>query len=367
MKFSRQSTMEIKGVAILLMFFHHCFMNRERWATVPFEQLAGAKDLSYFPISFFPFSENSIVYAASFFKICVGMFVFLTGYGMMAAYDAKKRKDGFSITSYIKQRYIKLMKGFLLIFVMVQILSIPTGRFSIIYGHGLKAILYFFLDALGLGKLLHTPMFCLTWWYMSLALMLILIFPLVSRGIEKYTWLFVIAAFLLPRALELNIHLDLLRYMLAYTLGIIFYKKHLLVKIKKKLLSGGFINQALKFVLVLLGLMLLVKCRQNAWIGEPFYDFWDGVSPAYLIILSYTYILEIKPLNKILGLLGEHSMNMFLIHSFYRDIFFHEFIYSFHSIWCIYSVLLIISLASSFILEWIKNKLMIITHLCRRK
>ena len=48
-------------------------------------------------------------------------------------------------------------------------------------------------------------------------------------------------------------------------------------------------------------------------------------------------------------------MNIFLIHSFYRDVFFHEFTYSFYYAWLDYIVLMAISLVTSIVLEWFKK------------
>ena len=53
---------------------------------------------------------------------------------------------------------------------MTEILAIPTGRFIEVYGHDFRSVVYMIIDALGLAKLLGTPLFCLTWWYMSLAI-----------------------------------------------------------------------------------------------------------------------------------------------------------------------------------------------------
>ena len=50
--------------------------------------------------------------------------------------------------------------------------------------------------------------------------------------------------------------------------------------------------------------------------------FWDGFAAMYVIVISYIYILNGKWIVKGLGFLGKHSMNIFLIHSFYRDVFF---------------------------------------------
>ena len=63
----------------------------------------------------------------------------------------------------------------------------------------------------------------------------------------------------------------------------------------------------------------------------------------------------VKWIVKGLGFLGKHSMNIFLIHSFYRDVFFHKFTYSFYYAWLDYIVLMAISLVTSIVLEWFKK------------
>ena len=190
MKFTKEHTMQMKGIAIIILLFHHCFLNTQRWATVPYEKLATTKGWGYYPISFAPFSSHTIQYLASFSKICVAMFVFMTGYGMWVSYESQKKKT--TMSNYIKKRMVTLMTGFLIIFVVTEILAIPTGRFIEVYGHDFRSVVYMIIDALGLAKLLGTPLFCLTWWYMSLAIVLIMIFPFVHSIMENINGLWLL-------------------------------------------------------------------------------------------------------------------------------------------------------------------------------
>ena len=79
MKFSKDDTLCMKGIAILILFFHHNYLGPDRWLNSP--------------ISFYPFSQSQIMYIAKFLKICVGIFVFLTGYGMLASVKTKSLDD----------------------------------------------------------------------------------------------------------------------------------------------------------------------------------------------------------------------------------------------------------------------------------
>lgn len=353
MKFTKEHTMQMKGIAIIILLFHHCFLNTQRWATVPYEKLATTKGWGYYPISFAPFSSHTIQYLASFSKICVAMFVFMTGYGMWVSYESQKKKT--TMSNYIKKRMVTLMTGFLIIFVVTEILAIPTGRFIEVYGHDFRSVVYMIIDALGLAKLLGTPLFCLTWWYMSLAIVLIMIFPFVHSIMEKYQWIVVVASIIVPRACGFGQSTDLFRYLLAYTLGMYFAQHDLLARIKEKFMEQNVEGKLLSLIVSLIGLAVIIKCRQNAWIGWKYLDFWDGFAAMYVIVLSYIYILNGKWIVKGLGFLGKHSMNIFLIHSFYRDVFFHKFTYSFYYAWLDYIVLMAISLVTSIVLEWFKK------------
>ena len=353
MKFTKEHTMQMKGIAIIILLFHHCFLNTQRWATVPYEKLATTKGWGYYPISFAPFSSHTIQYLASFSKICVAMFVFMTGYGMWVSYESQKKKT--TMSNYIKKRMVTLMTGFLIIFVVTEILAIPTGRFIEVYGHDFRSVVYMIIDALGLAKLLGTPLFCLTWWYMSLAIVLIMIFPFVHSIMEKYQWIVVVASIIVPRACGFGQSTDLFRYLLAYTLGMYFAQHDLLARIKEKFMEQNVEGKLLSLIVSLIGLAVIIKCRQNAWIGWKYLDFWDGFAAMYVIVNSYIYILNGKWIVKGLGFLGKHSMNIFLIHSFYRDVFFHEFTYSFYYAWLDYIVLMAISLVTSIVLEWFKK------------
>lgn len=353
MKFTKEHTMQMKGIAIIILLFHHCFLNAQRWATVQYEKLATTKGWGYYPISFAPFSSHTIQYLASFSKICVAMFVFMTGYGMWVSYESQKKKT--TMSNYIKKRMVTLMTGFLIIFVVTEVLAIPTGRFIEVYGHDFRSVVYMIIDALGLAKLLGTPLFCLTWWYMSLAIVLIMIFPFVHSIMEKYQWVVVVASIIVPRACGFGQSTDLFRYLLAYTLGMYFAQHDLLARIKEKFMEQNVEGKLLSLIVSLIGLAVIIKCRQNAWIGWKYLDFWDGFAAMYVIIISYIYILNGKWIVKGLGFLGKHSMNIFLIHSFYRDVFFHEFTYSFYYAWLDYIVLMAISLVTSIVLEWFKK------------
>ncbi|MCM1232538.1 MAG: hypothetical protein NC489_20635 [Ruminococcus flavefaciens] len=71
--FSKNDSLICKGVAILLMLFHHMYTSVDR-----FED---------YVINFKPFSQDFIVNIANYDKICVGIYVFISAYGLTLAYE----------------------------------------------------------------------------------------------------------------------------------------------------------------------------------------------------------------------------------------------------------------------------------------
>ena len=108
MNFSKKDTLIIKGVAIIFMLHHHNFLSEDRFEG--------------FNIDFSPFSQYSMVTLASALKFCVGMYVFLSGYGL--ALSVKKYNDDYTLRSdqyknYLYNRLFKLMTGFWFIYSFV--------------------------------------------------------------------------------------------------------------------------------------------------------------------------------------------------------------------------------------------------------
>ena len=82
----------------------------------------------------------------------------------------------------------------------------------------------------------------------------------------------------------------------------------------------------------------------------------DCIGAVQFIFLVYLYIVKIPVLRGVLSFLGKYSMNVFLLHTFYRSYYLNDFIYSFKYASLIVFVLLALSLATSIVIEFIKQK-----------
>ena len=69
---TKQDSAALKGIAILLMIFHHCFLDPSRFAG--------------HIVSFAPFSQSAIVSLSYFSKICVGIFACEKSYAVFCIF-----------------------------------------------------------------------------------------------------------------------------------------------------------------------------------------------------------------------------------------------------------------------------------------
>lgn len=167
--FTKEDSVKIKGIAIILMLIHHCFLNADRYK--------GQE------VIFAPFSEAVWNEWGLYFKICVALFVFTSAYGLTISF--KNVNSDFNmprekVVRIITARYIKLISAYMFVFMMLQLYSLvmQKGRYAYIYGSKPTGIIYMLIDMLGLADIIGTPTFIATFWYMGFAQMIIFGMPL---------------------------------------------------------------------------------------------------------------------------------------------------------------------------------------------
>ena len=359
--FSKDDTTAVKGVALLFLLHHHNFCQYTRFQN--------------YEVSFFPFTSEAIVRTAAFLKICVGMFAFLSAYGLtlsLKKYSPDTCLSGEQTAHYFKNRYIKLMWGFWFAYIIscAACALLKPDQFLVYFPiddterivHG---IFYIILDFTGISCLMNSPTLNGTWWYMSLAIFLAAVVPITAKLNKKYGSFYTIVLFLfIPRLIFLGNHFvvgestNILRWAFSAFLGVEFAQNDLLAKMKAfKFSSNKYLSKTLKFLAATLLFIILYSLYRS--VGGSFanycYEFRDCVIPLFVIYYFYDFIIDIPVLRNILILIGKHSMNIFFIHTFIRLYFFEAFTYSFGNWFLIDFVLLLDSLAVSIIVELIKK------------
>ena len=345
--FSKKDTAAIKGIAILIMMLHHCFMQEKRFEG--------------FTISFYPFSQDFIVQISQAGKCCVGIFLFLSAYGMTCSFLKLNEQLEFTSLDAIKltiKRYINLISGFLIAYVFCFIGSwIFTPTPLKFYKSWKTFPLYMLLDMFGLANLLDTPSLVGTWWYMGLAIVLIVLFPLLLKIYKQIGVLLVPAIICVFRLLNLEVG-DYSRWMLLASVGIFFAQKDFFGKLKKWCVckNNKVLDCCIRFFIVscLLVLSICLSCWNYGKLNYMTMIF-DLFITLMVVIWNYLFFINLPIIKEILQYFGKHSMNIFLVHTFIRTRWFYSYTYSFSHFMLIIIMLLLESLLISIVLEAVKK------------
>lgn len=179
---SKKASSVAKGIAILMLLAHHLFYSQGRIEANGHGQA----------VSFAPFPDTAVIAVSQSLKVCVAVFVFISAYGMYTQLkgrftqadptDGKASEKASAL--YVGERLVKLYVNFWVVFIPFTLLgfAVSDHTYATVYGgHGIvRAIGYCAIDFMGLAEMFGTPTFNETWWYLSLAIALIVLMPLLT-------------------------------------------------------------------------------------------------------------------------------------------------------------------------------------------
>lgn len=335
-KFDKYNSQAIKGIAIVMMLFHHMYLSTDR-----FEGLN---------VAFTPFTAERIMYLCRTFKICVPIYAFISGYGLYLSY----RKNHSTPGEWTAKRLIKTMGGFWIIWVLsVVILQLHNGYATTRYfgnGNIARGVAAMGLDFLGLAKLFGTSTLNGTWWYTSAAIIFIICVPLFMIK-EEYLVLILVAVAAFPRTISLEVMgvTGVYAFLPVFLMGMCAAKYDLFNRWFRVWNDGA--KHVLKFFLELLALYVLYKAYRRLPLMVYSEIHW-GLYPIVFMAFCCEFINVIPGIRQVLLFLGKHSMNIFLIHTFIRQ---SSFVYVSGYFLTNTLTLLLASLAISVVLEWLKK------------
>ena len=346
MKFNQSLSNMVKGVAIILMLMHHLF----GCATMFCEE---------YEVAAAPFLWDNIYSFSMNAKVCVGMFVFITAFGITRQYNKqlqkqsgkvlnKKQIEEFSIHRYKK---LALNFGFIYIIAVLTVFLREGGLNGVYNKSGIKkAIMYGSFDALGLANYFGTPSLNETWWYMSIAIFMIFLIPIMIKIYkENGILLVIISGFLFYFGITRT---SFIQYVFGISIGILCAEENVLEKMYE---ISIFKSKILHFLSKIIVYILVLSCL--FWIrGKTSYSYWiDPVFAVFVGALCMEMYSTWKWGAKFLGYLGKHSMNIFLVHTLIFEYYFTDAIYGCRHWWLILFALLISSWAVSCIVEALKQ------------
>lgn len=342
-EFSRKASKIVKGMAILFLLNYHLFSE--------------AETVAEFGVDYRPFPQEVFLAFSRFGNISVAVFVFLTAFGITKGLIGQEGIEPRDMYRQAVRRMLKLMANFFALFASVTLLWWHWFDYASLYGEGKQGFLYMIADAAGLAQILDTPTLNMTWWYMEIAYVLIFLVPALCILVRKVGYSLLPMVFFLPVVLSFNP--DISRYLFTAAVGVCaaygsWMDKLLNVKAHPVLrwAAGG------------AGLVLCVMIRQNYIVQERFLHLADAGIAVFFAWFSIALFGSVPVIKRILEFIGKHSMNIYMVHTFFYLILWRSYIYAFRYAGAILVVLLLASLLWSVALEWIKK---IVVGLVRRK
>lgn len=354
-KFTRSHTQIAKGVAITLMMFYHLFAFPDRIQGVSYVSI-----MPYWLQSIF--SSNSIeFFLADFGKICVAMYLFLSGYGL---YLSSLSKRNFTI----KDSYKKMIK-FLINYWTVFLIFVPIGLifFNSSSQYHFNVIVFmenfFTLSSSYNGE----------WWFVRLYIELLLVFPLVRLLLKRkimfscaiISGLYIISFGMegifkiLPQLSYLENTLlyhdikSVLFWQMTFCFGCLTAKLDIFGYINKRILNNRLDTKAFYIAMILLIVLVRIGfTKVFKIIGKADATSVDFVLAPLFILICTNFIFNNKS-KKIFLLLGKHSTNMWLTHSFYCYYYFQSFVFIPKLSILIVIWLAVLSLCSSIFIDFV--------------
>ena len=334
-KFTVEKTNLCKGVAILIMLFHHLFFRPESWPLYFYKIKLGSTPL--------------IGYIASQGKICVSIFVFLSAYGLTLSVRKKNKQGGGKhiaeryasfVISHIKKLYMLYWPVFILA-MLAGIVFRVSNPFDIYcsFGEWIK-------DFLGVEYIFDgkTP-FNSEWWYISFAITLYAIFPVLYSFMRRFPKSTLVISFLvgIKPVSSIMILMEWKRYLFVSCLGIYFAENDLFSEmIFKK-------NKSSRIMLSILCCFVFFGIR----IAHPFT--FDGILVIAVIVLSTSMIEHGSVTCNTLVSLGKYSGTMYVLHGLLYRNFARGFIYGFKYPLFIYLALVILTYSISAFVDQAKS------------
>ena len=357
-QFTKAHTQIAKGIAITLMMIHHLFRFPDR-----------IQNGSY--ISILHFGNVRFEYLlGDFGNICIAMYLFLSGYGL---YMTSVKKENFTL----KDSWGKILK-FLINYWVVFIVFVPIGL--IWFSNSTRY--HFNITSFMANLFTLSSTYNSEWWFVRLYIELLLLFPFIKgilkRGIIASTAL-IFSFYLVAISMELIpviapklaflkknfIYGDIrniLFWQMTFCMGCITAKFNLFSHINKWISAKSLDSKAFYSIIILAIIAVRIGCSYAfEYVGKGNPTYVDFVLAPIFILITSNLVYRNKS-KKVLSILGAHSTNMWLTHTFFCFYYFQELVFMPRLSILIVMWLATLSLASSIFINFVISALSHMRH-----
>ena len=308
--YSRDDTLALKGIALLMMVWHHLFTMTEYiyepWQPVYFVSLMDS------------FGCQGILQLISYCgKICVPMFFFLAGFGQYRGME--ERGTGFDTLGRLKRFYLSYWKIFLLFIPAAFLFFANQNPFSAAYpvyaNYNSFQLFPFVRSFLGIEAVYNTE-----WWFILPYVICTCLLPLWAmlikdRSLTTGLMLMIVLAVVynlgepFANSSIWNMIFGQSKYCLSFVMGALMAKDHALEGLTRRWQRSGMDRLPVNALSVVLLLTLRLACCND----DPEMD----ILFTPVLIMLFTLILRrVRPVFSLFRLFGRHSTNIWLFHTF---------------------------------------------------
>ena len=294
MEISINKSNYLKGIAIILMLVHHLFAYPSRISPdIPVYHMVNSVDIEMF--------------VGLFGKICVSMFLFLSGYG----FSLKKEVSFKYIWGKLKNLYISYWIV-LFIFVPIGIIFFPGERYSL-------SPSLFFENLIGIKSTYNSE-----WWFFKLYVLYVLSLPLLSRlNIGPLLGLLFLAA-LCGKGLQYvagapEVLIEYCTWLLPFGFGMVFGRSQKMPPNSWLVKLITTLSRTHPLILLMVTVAVFIVAHNPGLLL---------VTPLFIIALMKTADGLGSTVNRVVSELGKHSLYMWLTHSFYCYYFTQKLIFA---------------------------------------
>lgn len=345
---SKENSMLLYGVAILLMIYHHLF------------GFPGRLNGDYISIlNCVSGIENFDIMLGKCCKLCVAIYVFVSGYGCYLGSRNNDDKESFNdnIVKVVVSNYrtcLKRIFGFMIKYWLVFFVFLPIGYFNGCFSFSSKELFKTFIG--------YKAYYNLEWWYVNQYIILMLSFPIlkmiadcISTRLLKYGFLSLISICLIIGLAAAFSTAGLFNtiankiYHTSFVYSLIFFEGMLVakfdwIKIPKIIQQSEYITAGVAFCYC-----VIFKYLTFPLLNDKFVDIY--------VIVPFVYAVCILLAKAKVGLmyLGKYSLYMWLTHTFFCYYYWgHIVIQARYSV-LIYMATLLGALVASLVLSKLEN------------